>query len=126
MILNQRARAGGRTGFSYVAIILPVAVLGITLAAYLKLVSGQNYAATRSQSWNIALVIAESGVEEALAHLNSGSTNLTANGWSRNGSIYSKRTYLRTNEYYDVSINCSNVLYPVITATGTVPPVINR
>jgi hypothetical protein len=116
-----------RRGFSYLAILIPIAVLGIVLAASLKLTGNQNYASTRSQSWNLSLVIAECGVEEALAHLNSATTtNFEANGWTRSGSTFTKRTYMSSNIYYDVMINASNLMYPVITARGNVPAVENH
>lgn len=119
-------RAQARSGFSYLAILIPVLVLGGGLGVYLKLVAGQNYASMRSQSWNLSLVMAESGVEEAMAHLNSvKDTNFSVNGWTHTGSTIKKRTYINTNQYYDVIIHYTNWMYPTIIATGNVPSVVN-
>lgn len=117
---------GGRAGLSYLGILIPLSVLGVALAGYIKLVSKQNYFSARSQSWNISLIIAECGVEEALSHLvQTKGTNMNVSGWAQNGVILSKRTYVTSNQYYDVFINCSNIAFPVITATGSVPAVVN-
>lgn len=119
-------RSQARSGFSYIAILIPVLVLGSALGTYLKLVGGQNYASVRSQSWNLSLVIAESGVEEAMAHLNNvKDTNFSVNGWTQNGTTIKKRTYITTNQYYDVVIFYTNWMYPTIIATGNVPSVVN-
>ena len=124
--MNLLLSPSRRRGISYLAILIPVAVLGVVLGAALKLTGTQNYSSQRSQAWNMSLVIAECGVEEALAHLNNGwTTNFAANGWTQNGTIYTKRTYITSDVFYDVTINTSNILYPVVTAKGYVPHVVN-
>jgi Tfp pilus assembly protein PilV len=116
-----------RDGFSYLAVLIPAFLIGTILIAYLQLVSSQNYASARAQSWNASLVIAESGVEEAFAHLNKTPTNnLASGGWTRSGSIYSKKTYLNSNDYYEVSIDFADPVFPVITSKGFVAPVQNH
>ncbi len=47
-------------------------ILGTLLGNYLYLIQTQNLSVCRSQRWNQALVVAEAGVEEAMALLNSG------------------------------------------------------
>lgn len=68
--------------------LLVTLLLGFTLASYLILVRSQHASTVRSQGWHQALVLAESGVEEALAQLNPGvnPTEITTpvpggNGW---------------------------------------------
>jgi Tfp pilus assembly protein PilX len=113
-------------GFSYLAVLIPLLIIGTVLAAYLKLVGTQNYAAARSQAWNFSLIVAESGVEEALAHLNSQTNNFATAGWKKQGQSFSKRTYIEPDIYYNVVIDLSNPNWPSINATGSVPQVLNR
>lgn len=125
-ILLARSKCGSRSGLSYLGVLIPVMILGAALAGYIKLVGNQNYASMRSQSWNISLVMAECGVEEALAHLaHTKGTNMNVNGWAQSGNVLTKRTFVTSNQYYDVIINVSNIALPVITATGSVPAVVN-
>ena len=63
--------------------LFTVAILSFVLASYLSISQRQSVAVARSQAWNAAIPIAESGVEEALAQLNrgiGGAQNLAANG----------------------------------------------
>jgi len=72
--------------------IVVTGLIGFLLAAYLTLVSSQNGANVRSQSWNSAMPVVEAGIEEALQHLNkNGATNgtLSTDGWSGGGSTFS-------------------------------------
>ena len=52
--------------------LLTCAILGTLVGSYLYLGATQQLTVTRSQSWNQALVVAEGGVDEAMALLNSG------------------------------------------------------
>ncbi|MGB0579050.1 MAG: DUF7305 domain-containing protein [Limisphaerales bacterium] len=77
-------------------------VIGITLAAYLDLVSSQHRAVVRSEVWNSAVPVAEAGVEEALTHLHLQRTNLNANGWllATNGVTFSNGVAASGVQYY--------------------------
>jgi hypothetical protein len=58
--------------------------LGLVLASYLLMIRAQYVSVVRSQAWHSALTMAEAGVEEALAQLNSvpfTNTVPTGNGW---------------------------------------------
>lgn len=67
-------------------------LIGVTMASYLMLVRNQSVAVARSQAWNIALTLAEAGVEEALAQMNhdGGLTSAVpgGNGWVLSDGIY--------------------------------------
>src|SRR6266404_6755260 len=52
-------------------------ILGVLMGSYLSMIKSQHFSVARGQAWNSALVVAEAGVEEALAQLND--TNLPAN-----------------------------------------------
>lgn len=87
--------------------LLPLAlitclIIGITLAAYLDLVSSQHRSVVRSEVWNSAVPVAEAGVEEALTHLHLERTNLSANGWSvtSNGVTFSNGISATGVQYY--------------------------
>ncbi|MDB6067289.1 MAG: hypothetical protein JWR26_3497 [Pedosphaera sp.] len=122
----------GNTG-SVLLVTLGISlVIGVTLASYLLLVQSENKSMARSQTWNTAIVVAEAGVEDALAFLNKfvGTRNLTnwpsssaADNWSASGNVYSATRYLDAlhTTYYTVYItnNASNT--PQILSTGYAP-----
>jgi len=95
------------------------AIIGIALASYLSLIQAQNLSVTRSQNWNSAIPVCESGIEEAMAHLNSvGSGSRGTNGWSLTSGTYN-RTNTISGLRYEVKISPADP--PVITSTGYVP-----
>jgi len=111
-------------------------ILGVLMGSYLSMIKSQHFSVARGQAWNSALVVAEAGVEEALAQLND--TNLiklgiqTSQGFNANKwlppdashSGYWKTNILtdgiRTNSYYDVTIFTNNPANPLIISTGYV------
>src|SRR5215831_651018 len=111
-------------------------ILGVLMGSCLYLVKTQHFSVARAKAWNSAIVVAEAGVEEAMAQLND--TNLiklgiqtyqgfNANKWlvpDANHSGYWKTNILtdgvRTNGYYDVTILTNNPAYPLIFSTGYV------
>src|SRR5258706_7852319 len=112
-------------------------ILGILMGSYLAMIKTHHFSVARARSWNSALMVAEAGVEEALAQLND--TNLmklgiltyqgfNANKWSppdaSHPSGYWKTNGLSsggiTTGYYDVTINTNDLLNPVIVSIGYV------
>src|ERR1051326_7724317 len=103
-------------GMLVVALILS-AIMGTALASYLGVVRAQHRSVARSLAWNSALPLAEAGVEEAMAHLNS-DTNRGASGWTLVGTNYVKsRTIWGVR--YDLTVS-TNFLKPVITSKAYV------
>jgi hypothetical protein len=106
--------------------LLTAGVLGLLMGSYLTLVETECRTVGRSQCWNDAIVVAESGIEEGMAHLNSGVTtnNLATNSWvSRGGGNYAK-TNTVGNGYSVVTIQTAPAVtnaYPVILSTAHVP-----
>ena len=93
----------------------------IALASYLALVSNENQAVGRAQSWNAAMPMAEAGVEEALTQLKyaGNGTNLATNGWTlESDGLYHKSRTLSSASYYAVAIQPATD--PVIWSTGYV------
>ena len=119
----RRSRAGN----TYIVVLWITALAGIVLASYLSLVGTENSFTMRSQAWNRCIAVGEAGLEEALAHLNyNGVTNgnLGRDGWYGSSGIYSKRGYL-DDGFYDVSINSTDPMRPVVTSSGYAPTVQN-
>jgi hypothetical protein len=109
-----------------VTAVIICALIGIVIASFLSLTATRNRITLRSQAWNSAIPVLESGIEEALTHLHRDNLS-TANGWtavSVNGTtVYQKRRDLPTGVGYClVTISNLNVLPgPVIYSRGFVP-----
>jgi hypothetical protein len=103
-----------RQGMTYMTVVITMIVVGVMLAAYLKLVSVQGNLAARSQNWNRGIPIVEAAVEEAMAHLNANGmpeanglvtvANLSrsADGWSADSATgpWHKEGYIDGDKYY--------------------------
>ena len=98
-------------------------ILLVIVGSYLRLLGTQKNLVLRSESWNVSLTMAEAGVEEALAQLNSKAINLSANGWGGSGSVFGPVARSLPGGSYSVIISNASALKPVIYATGsaTVP-----
>ena len=95
-------------------------VIGVMLASYLLLTSQESSLSKRSQGWNLALGVAEAGIEEGLAHvyasLNRGTLNLAQNGWTSTNSQFVKSVTLGDG-YYSAKVFLSNAA-PIIESRG--------
>jgi hypothetical protein len=109
-------------------IVLPLAlcivvILSIIIVAFCSLTNNRNAAVERSQCWNQAIPVLESGIEEALTQIHYSGMNsslLTSNGWTYGADgLYHKSRTLSDGSYYNVSIQ--PVTAPVILSTGYVP-----
>ena len=131
-LISPRARVRGMT---YATVVVSMIVIGTLLAAYLKLVSVQNQLVARSQTWNRSVPVLESGVEEAIAHLNKNGSpdsegvvhlaKMGTDGWNNNGSLtgpWYKFNWI-SGDFYMVSIsswNGTTAYMPSISSTGWV------
>jgi Tfp pilus assembly protein PilX len=122
----MRIRPSNQVGGVLVISVCTLGVLSVILASYLNYTSHEGIASRRSQAWNLALGVAEAGIEEALSHIYSvsqsnsiGSVNFAQNGWGQVGSQYTKSLTLGT-AYYDALIYLSNSS-PVIESRGFYP-----
>jgi len=93
-------------------------VLGLALGAALSWSSFHNRTTVRSGCWNKALVLAEAGVEEALAQLNDSLGLWSSNGWTLGGGQHSKQRTLGSDKY--LILVTTNPTNPVIVATASV------
>lgn len=91
----------GQQGHALLLAIVVIGLIGFILVAYLTLVQSQNTAVMRSQAWNSAVPVIESGVEDALTHINThGWTNLECDGWTRvDGDKYEMTRYVGESFY---------------------------
>ncbi len=102
------------------------AILATAIGSYLCLIQSQRLSVSRAQVWDAALVLAEGGVEEAMAHLNSGvsTNNLATNTWLNRATGMVGKTNSLGSSYYDVSIKIPPAVpgpFPVIVSTAYVP-----
>ena len=94
-------------------------LIGVVLAGYLTLVQHQETTVSRSQGWNAALTLAEAGVEEALAQMNSG--DLSANGWGPpSGGSFNLQSRALAGGRYDVRYDTNTSSSPTIVSIGYV------
>ena len=118
-----------KQGSALLVALLTCAVMAILVGSYLWLTGMQNISVGRSQNWNQAMVVAEAGVEEAMALLNSGvqAPNFAIFPWTSSGGGVFKNDTNRPaakfgTSYYQVFITNAFVgSKPVIVATGYVP-----
>jgi hypothetical protein len=102
------------------------AIIGISLASYLTLVSSQYRSTVRSQIWNASIPLVEAGIEEALAHLNQNcvpnhlnnhTVNFHADGWTGvSGGVRMRRNL--PGGYYEVTIRTNSSTPPQVLSVG--------
>src|ERR1051326_6994238 len=93
-------------GHIAITVLILSGAISVVLAAHLGLTGYHNRAVMRSEAWQLAISVAEAGVEEALTQLNfQGGTNLTDNGWVLAGGQYVRQRTLDSENYYRVTIN---------------------
>lgn len=123
MKLN-RTKPSQECGHTLFVTLILCLILAVMMASYLAMANTQRFSVARAQSWNKAIVVAEAGVEEALAHLNASgvtSNNVAVNGWkSLGGGVYWKTNVLGESGY-DVRIIVTNNAPPLIVSKGVVP-----
>lgn len=113
--LNRHSTSGG----ILVVTLVVCSLVGIMLACYLRMVSGQHTYTFRSQTWNNAMPVCESGIEEAMAHLNHDRTtnNFAVNGWVLDSDLYKKDRVTADGKY---SVTIDTNFPPTVTSRGEV------
>lgn len=111
--------SNGERGSTVLMVLVLVGIVGISLVAYLSMIGQRARAVSRSQSWNLCVPAAESGLEEAMAHLNyRKGKNLANHGWTAlAGSKYIKTVDTGSGRY---SVQISNISPPVVETRGSV------
>jgi hypothetical protein len=140
MQIRLESSRANKTGSVLFITLILAGLLGTALGSYLYWVRSQNLLTTESHAWNGALVVAEAGVEEALAQLNTKfgtNGNFAANGWGVSGGIYGPpdggtprvlRVGSVTNGSYSAIITRDATTgYPIVYSTGyTTVPLVGR
>src|SRR5438067_7032234 len=99
-------RPSQESGSALLVVMMISGILVAALGTYLTLAANENQTVIRSLGWNSALPLAEAGIEEALSHLNANVYNYANDGWSQNGTNYSKgRSF--GNDSYSVTLSGS-------------------
>ena len=114
-------RQNHERGAVLVTTIVIMGLVTILIAALLTIVNRQNYLTARSATWCSEIPIAEAGIEEALAHLNSKPMRLATNGWTVSGSNVVKSRYFTNSStvadgYFYTAISTARP--PVIVSIG--------
>jgi hypothetical protein len=116
------------------SILIPMlffsAMTGITLAAYLSLVQQDALSVARSIAWHQALPVAEAGIEEGMAEINSQPvpdgtwiSRCQSDGWrlvSSNLNIYQKQSAIGAG-WYMVTLILETPTNVTLRSVGTVP-----
>ena len=116
--MNLRKRKFNNDGGVLVVTIIICALVGMMLAAYLSMVSGQHNFTQRSQVWNNVIPMCEAGVEEAMAHINHINTlsnKFDVNGWVKDAGHYKKTRYINGGE---ARMDIDSGYPPIITVQG--------
>lgn len=104
MNTNHCCRTGERAA-TLLTVLIVCSILCASVVGYLSLVEQQNQFSARSQAWNIAITVAEAGVEEGLEHLNSCYPQLGTGGWTFDGTSYTHSNSLASGSSYLVTID---------------------
>jgi hypothetical protein len=124
-----RKKPTGDQGSTLAVTLIMCTILATLLSSYFSLIKTQHFSVARSQSWNQAVTVAEGGVEEALALLNSGiqAPSFAVFPWtSAGGGVFQNDTNRPAckfgDSYYQAFItNGFAGANPVIISQGYVP-----
>lgn len=94
-------------GTALLTTMIITSILTMSLAGYIAVVSTQNKFSARTQGWNLAVAVAEAGIEEGLQHLNANSAKLSVDGWKADGSTYTLTRVFTDGNGYSVFITNS-------------------
>ena len=103
------------SGTVLVTTLVITGLVTVAVAAVLMIVNRQNYFSARSQTWSSEIPIAEAGIEEAMAHINTRPKTFETNGWTRVGTNVVKRRTVGDGYFYTA---VSTQKPPVIVSVG--------
>src|SRR4051812_22630054 len=100
-------------------------VVGAILLSYLVLLQSRSLVRARSQAWNAAIPLLDSGIEEAFTHLWADYPVIVTNGWTNEviagQTVVSKRRNFSDGSYTYVTLYNALSNNPVIYSTGFIP-----
>jgi len=114
--MRTRISSAPRRGSVLLSTLVIALLVGIVVGALLFVARQQNYFAYRSSVWCSEIPIAEAGIEEAMAHINSRATmGWDVNGWTNSGSNFVKTRVLGDDYFYTA---ISTTRPPTIISVG--------
>lgn len=114
MILYPTTTGLRTRGSALLTTMILTGILTVSLAGYIAVVSQQNKFSARAQGWNLAIAVAEAGIEEGLQHLNANSAKLGVDGWKYDGGAYTVTRRFGDGNGYTVHI--TNATSPTVVA----------
>src|SRR5687767_3080125 len=118
----MRISAQKERGSVLLTTLIITGLVTVTVLGLLAVAQQQNYFAARSATWNSEIPIAEAGIEEAMAHLNSRPRAYATNGWTVVGSNYVKSRLVGTNlDYFYTTISTTKPMAIVSVGYGRMP-----
>src|SRR5436190_5960335 len=111
-----------KQGVALVVTMVLGGIVGVLMLSYLLMIDNQDRSVARGQAWNKALVVAEAGVEEAMAQLNASGVTLATigvNSWTTNSTGAYKTNVVGDSYSYVQIFTTSSV--PAIVSTAYVP-----
>jgi hypothetical protein len=118
--MNTKRKPRLNAGGAMLVSLFLMTILAVSIGGYLTYTEQQTFLGARAQAWNMAMAVSEAGIEEGLQQLNNNHQNLGVDGWAGNGSVYSIKRAMGDGNYYIVSIDYANTLFPTITARSSV------
>ena len=104
-----------KRGTVLVVTLILALLVSLVAGALLKLSQHQNYLTARSMTWSSEIPMAEAGIEEAMAHLNSKITRRDENDWQPVATGVAKTRFF-SNDYFYSTISAAEP--PVIVSIG--------
>lgn len=95
----MRIRTIRNQGNTLLVTLVTVGIIGLSVTAYLDVISNHNVSTMRSLQWNSAIPVAEAGIEEALTHLYYNPYSRDADGWDLVNGQFTKERLLSDRRY---------------------------
>jgi hypothetical protein len=108
-------RVRKQSGKILIVTLVIALLVALAVGALLVIAKNQSVLTARSQTWASEIPIAEAGVEEAMAHINSRPSSLATNGWAISGSKFVKSRNIGSG-YFFTEITATKP--PVIRSIG--------
>lgn len=107
-------------GAALITALVIGSILCVSIAGYLSVTEQQSLLSARSQAWNMAITIVEAGIEEGLQQCYNNYWNLSMDGWTRSGNLYSRTRTFPDGSTSTIILDNSVVNAPTVRADATV------
>src|SRR5438105_606728 len=107
-------------GAALVTALVVGSILCVSIAGYLSVTEQQTLLSARSQAWNMAITSVEAGIEEGLQQASNNYQDLAADGWSKNGSLYTRTRSFPDGSTCAITVDDTTHNAPTVRAQATV------